>query len=457
MKKTIAMVLALCLIMMTLCGLAFADGGYQVQVVDYEGYPIEGVMVQFCSDTQCMMGKTGEDGIAAFDVPAGNYTIHLLKVPTGYEKDSKEYSAPETPELVVLTLNQEGLKEQVVAAKGGHEKDVDKQNVIDEPMLGLHYVMPQQLRSMKGSLLWSADFLDDGLLDISVEYYAVAEEDMESYYGFAERYIDAYFNDEDLPFGDDPSWMSGYERAYLYDILTINEDCGEMGIRALLYDLYGMDDEYISAVTEIGSDGDCHFFLVEYAVLQDDLAEYRNCMGEFFPEFESLVNNRDVFLSGLTLKAPEWPDVMEIGANISFTTVDLAGNPTDSAELFAQSKVTMINCWATWCGPCKGELPELGQMAKEFGAQGCRIIGLCMDAYDYDNDVAATASAILANAGAGYLNLRCTDEIDEMLQLQAFPTTFFVDNEGNILTAPIEGADLDGYREALREALAIVG
>ena len=64
MKKTIAMVLALCLIMTTLCGMAFADGGYQIQVVDSEGYPIQGVMVQFCSDTQCMMGKTGEDGIA---------------------------------------------------------------------------------------------------------------------------------------------------------------------------------------------------------------------------------------------------------------------------------------------------------------------------------------------------------------------------------------------------------
>ena len=412
-------------------------------------------MVQFCSDIQCMMDKTGEDGIASFNVPAGSYTIHLLKVPAGYEKDSKEYSAPETPELVVLTLNQEGKKEQVVAAKGGHEKDTDKQNVIDEPVLGLHYVMPEQLRSMKGNLLWSADFIDDGFLDISVEYYAVAEEDMESYLEFGEEYIDAYFNSEDLPVGEDPSWMSGYERAYLYDILTINEDCGEMGIRALLYDLYGMDDEYISAVTEIGSDEDCHFFLVEYAVLQDDLAEYRNCMGEFFPEFESLVKNRDVFLSGLTLKVPEWPDVMEIGENISFMTVDLAGNPIDSAELFVQSKVTMINCWATWCGPCRGELPELGQMAREFEAQGCRIIGLCMDADE--NDVAANASAILADAGAGYLNLRCTEEIDEMLQLQAYPTTFFVDSEGSLLTAPIEGAHLDGYREALREALELVG
>ena len=44
-----------------------------------------------------------------------------------------------------------------------------------------------------------------------------------------------------------------------------------------------------------------------------------------------------------------------------------------------------------------------------------------------------------------------------MLQLQAYPTTFFVDSEGRVLVAPIEGADLDGYRVALREALALVG
>ncbi len=126
MKKTLAMIMALCLMLTALCSVAFADGGYQIQVVDPDGYPVKGVAVQFCSDTECRMAKTDEDGIASFDVPAGSYTIHLLKVPAGYEKDSREYIAPETPDLVTLTINQEGRPELSVAAAGSHAKGADE-------------------------------------------------------------------------------------------------------------------------------------------------------------------------------------------------------------------------------------------------------------------------------------------------------------------------------------------
>ena len=142
MKKTLAMIMALCLMLTALCSVAFADGGYQIQVVDPDGYPV----------TECRMAKTDEDGIASFDVPAGSYTIHLLKVPAGYEKDPREYVAPETPDLVTLTINQEGRPEQSVATTGSHAKGADESEfVIDEPVLGLHFVMPEELRNLKNS------------------------------------------------------------------------------------------------------------------------------------------------------------------------------------------------------------------------------------------------------------------------------------------------------------------
>ena len=186
------------------------------------------------------------------------------------------------------------------------------------------------------------------------------------------------------------------------------------------------------------------------------MKQFHAAMGdEFFSELEALRNDQSTFLSGLTLSAPEWPEELSAGDSVSFETVDFAGNPVNSADLFAQSKVTMINLWATWCGPCKGELPELGKMAKDFEAQGCQLVGLCIDATD--DDVVATAEALLADAGAEYLNLRAMEGVDEIFPVQGYPTSFFVDSEGKLLVDPVVGAYPDAYAEAMAEALALVG
>ena len=302
MKKTIAMVLALCLVLTTLCGMAFADGGYQVQVVDSAGYPVQGVMVQFCSDSQCMMGKTGEDGIAAFDAPAGNYTVHLLKVPVGYEKDSKEYPAPETPELMTLTLNQEGRPAQTVAAesngaKGDAAKDDDSAYTIDEPVLGLHYVTPEQLRNLQGRLVWGADFIDTGALNLTLDYYAVSDENWDAYLDYYSEFIDAYMNGREPSDAPDPSWMSGFESVLTYDLYILDGGRGEKELRELLFAAYGIQDEYIADVTDIGADGDNRFFLVRYAMTPEDKDDCRSVIGPFFDELETLLNDPEPFLS----------------------------------------------------------------------------------------------------------------------------------------------------------------
>ena len=94
-------------------------------------------------------------------------------------------------------------------------------------------------------------------------------------------------------------------------------------------------------------------------------------------------------------------------------------------------------------------------MAGELEEQGCQLVGLCTDAFD--DEVAATARQLLSDAGASYLNLRCTEEIEEDISLLAWPTTYFVDSEGKLLTAPFEGANPDTYRAMLADCLAQLG
>ena len=70
---------------------------YRIICVDEDGNPVQGATIQFCSDIQCMMGKTDADGVAEFDEAPGSYMVHLLKVPEGYAKDTTEYEAPAVP------------------------------------------------------------------------------------------------------------------------------------------------------------------------------------------------------------------------------------------------------------------------------------------------------------------------------------------------------------------------
>ncbi len=73
------------------------EGVYRVIVSDSDGDLVKGATVQFCSDTTCLLGKTDENGLAVFEMEEGPiYTIHVLKVPEGYEKNTAEYLTAET-------------------------------------------------------------------------------------------------------------------------------------------------------------------------------------------------------------------------------------------------------------------------------------------------------------------------------------------------------------------------
>lgn len=80
------------------------SGGYQVICVDEDGRPVQGAMIQFCSDEMCRMGKTDKDGIAVFDGAPGHYVVHLLRAPAGFAPDDTEYEAPEPGGDITITL-----------------------------------------------------------------------------------------------------------------------------------------------------------------------------------------------------------------------------------------------------------------------------------------------------------------------------------------------------------------
>ena len=147
-------------------------------------------------------------------------------------------------------------------------------------------------------------------------------------------------------------------------------------------------------------------------------------------------------------------DVIAPGTVIRFETKDLEGNPVSSEELFADNKVTMLNVWGTFCGPCIGEMPELETIRQEYAGKGAAVVGLVCDVMEEDDSCLQDAFDIIDETGVKYPSLYWNDTMQAQMNVSAIPTTIFVDSEGKVLGKAIIGADPGAYRTALDQYLS---
>ena len=119
--------------------------------------------------------------------------------------------------------------------------------------------------------------------------------------------------------------------------------------------------------------------------------------------------------------------------DISFSTVDADGTAWTDA-CFSQNKLTMLNLWAYWCGPCVGELPDLQKLSEDYADKGLQIVGVTAD-NDYDLSVAK-----MAELGVTYPCLVLAGDLAEALSTGYVPTTVFVDQDGKVLDEAYVGS-----------------
>jgi thiol-disulfide isomerase/thioredoxin len=114
-------------------------------------------------------------------------------------------------------------------------------------------------------------------------------------------------------------------------------------------------------------------------------------------------------------------------ANLDFTMPDLDGNEVSLSSF--KGKVILLNFWATWCGPCKAEIPGFVELQDQYGKDGLVIVG-----YSVDDD-APKAKAFADQFKMNYpilLGLGREDVQDAYGPIWGIPASFIIGRDGRI-------------------------
>lgn len=125
---------------------------------------------------------------------------------------------------------------------------------------------------------------------------------------------------------------------------------------------------------------------------------------------------------------PEAPAILSKSTPApDFTLESLDGKSMRLSDF--RGKAVLLNFWATWCGPCKIEMPWFVDFQKEYGSQGLQIVGVAMDDSSKE-DIAKFAKEM----GVNYPVLLGKEAVgDEYGGVPALPESFFIGRDGKIV------------------------
>jgi len=122
-----------------------------------------------------------------------------------------------------------------------------------------------------------------------------------------------------------------------------------------------------------------------------------------------------------------------------FTLRSLEGANLRLAE--QRGRVVLVNFWATWCGPCKQEMPHLNRLYDKYRNAGFVLLGVNVD------DDARQAAGLAQKLGVHFPVLFDADKsVSRLYDLQSMPATVLIDRDGRVRYLH------RGYRDGLEEA-----
>lgn len=148
------------------------------------------------------------------------------------------------------------------------------------------------------------------------------------------------------------------------------------------------------------------------------------------PQKEEIKENKNNSTTKKNLEKKEVVDTMigKIAANIDL--VDLDGNKT-TLETY-KGKVIMLNFWATWCGPCRAEIPDFIKMYEKHEKDGLVIVGIS----GFREDIESIKKYVSENSMNYPILFVEKDAVETLVKnyggIQGIPTTFLIDKKGVI-------------------------
>ncbi len=135
----------------------------------------------------------------------------------------------------------------------------------------------------------------------------------------------------------------------------------------------------------------------------------------------------------------------------------LEGKKTVKLSEVSSGKPVFINFWATWCPPCRRELPDIVELQKEYGTKVV-FIGVAFENESKASKAAPLVSSFAQKNNLGYVNIVGDEELVGKISaaygnVEALPTTFVIDKNGVVLEKLVGGRSKEDFLAALKKVL----
>src|SRR5271156_3906590 len=126
---------------------------------------------------------------------------------------------------------------------------------------------------------------------------------------------------------------------------------------------------------------------------------------------------------------------------------DVKGNTVKLSDF--KGKVVIVDFWATWCPPCRAEIPHFVKLQDKYAKQGLVIVGISVD----EGGAEVVSSFAKANKINYPIALGNQDVAEQYGATDGIPTTFVIDRKGNIISKHLGFTDSDTFEKEIKSVL----
>lgn len=119
-----------------------------------------------------------------------------------------------------------------------------------------------------------------------------------------------------------------------------------------------------------------------------------------------------------------------------------------------KGKVVLVNLWATWCGPCRAEMPELVALQDKYRDKNFEIIGLDTDE-ETPEEIKTFAQSMKLNYQLGYADAKLMREFLKISKFEGIPQSFLIDRDGRLRNVFVGGGSkiVNQLKEAVEKTV----